>query len=923
MTEVKRLLLELLGDDEQLFVFPSEVAADFWRRECLKLSGRRAIWEDRFLSWDRFKEATFQLSQRAAPVNRVIRMLFAATLLDENRSGEPVFTSLVGSEYSESSPAFLKTITGILPELKRYRDVMEGARRTARPGEAFKAVDEATRIDLELLWKRYHAFLEDNGLFEPSYDRIDVSALKKHYHVFFPEVIEDWKEALPFLDSHHIHPVSAAEPPARPVIRYENSVQEMRSLLRELSLLLGGGTDPADIAITVPRLEAWESFIRRDTELAGIPIDIRQGRTLAEYPETRLFFRLSECHGSGYTIDALKRLFLCRAYPWRHRRAGESLVRWGIEHHCAGRYGIQEIRDPWEEKLGQVGAGNGSAAADARSLLDFYTGFSREVSALVRARSFGDLRNRLQRFIKSWLDTEEWASESRRIFQFALDALNDLIEAHGRIEGIKVADSYSLWLATLGERLYVQRSGTAGIPVYPYRVSAGIAPAHHFVLGATQIGTQVDWRPLSFLREDERNSLGVEDASATEAFLRLYLSSGGKVVMSFSDQDVAGVELPPGYFVMRGAVERSVTLDVERDSDPYLIEAAVWSGLAAPPARAYRIQREGAGYFSRVGMSLREGDLTVATLESSALRERLTQRLCDESGRLEISPTRLDRFWACAYGFLLSTALSVDERSFTIEWTDPRAIGSLMHEVVRRIFLRIKDLGGRFEGQRIEEYRKILAEELDTSLEEWELRGESFSPPVWNSLRIHLRERLSRLLEEEAERFSGFRVEAIETEYAVEGETRRLKGRIDRVSADDDDGMLLVDYKRTDRVKRRDLRVDDEDAGGEEGPVAASGRPTTFQIPFYVKLIEAQGRPVKTAAYYAIEKAKYDVVFDEDGRKAWLRREELERLLASTENAIRVMELRVRGGAWMVPDLRSGCEECRFRSICRMKYSVR
>ncbi|HUX21014.1 MAG TPA: PD-(D/E)XK nuclease family protein, partial [Spirochaetia bacterium] len=623
----------------------------------------------------------------------------------------------------------------------------------------------------------------------------------------------------------------------------------------------------------------------------------------------------------GYTIEGVKGLFQSRAYPWRHRRAGESLVRWGIEHHCAGRYrSAGRLRDPWFERLRLVGEGEGNAAADARSLQGFYEAFSRDTAALVGARSFSSLRNQLQRFIKSWLDTEQWKPESRRIFQFALNALNDLIEAHSRIDGISVANPYSLWLALLGERLYVQRSGSTGIPVYPYRVSAGIGPAHHFILGATQLGTQVDWRPLSFLREDERGSLGVKDASATEEFLGLYLSSGTHVVLSFSDQDVAGIELPPGYFVMRGAVERPAGLEAGRIADPYLRERDIWTGDAAAPERVYALQGAGAAYFARVGCGRRGADITRSPIEEAAITQRITARLSDDRGRLKISPTHLDRFWECPFGFLFSTALRVEERSYSIEWSDLRTTGSLMHEVLRRLFFRIREGGGRFDPLRLEDYHRMIVDELGAALDEHDALGESFIPPVWNSLRRHLLDRLSGFLEAEAKLFGGLSVEGLESAYTDERATVLLEGRIDRISGDGS-GVVVVDYKRTDRVKRRNLAARGEE--GEPSEAQGRGRPDTFQIPFYVLLLKANGIEVRTAAYYAIEKVKYDLVFDESERRAWLSRPELDALLSTTEGAVREMELRVRSGAWMVPDLRTGCEECRLRSACRMKYSVR
>jgi CRISPR/Cas system-associated exonuclease Cas4 (RecB family) len=214
----------------------------------------------------------------------------------------------------------------------------------------------------------------------------------------------------------------------------------------------------------------------------------------------------------------------------------------------------------------------------------------------------------------------------------------------------------------------------------------------------------------------------------------------------------------------------------------------------------------------------------------------------------------------------------------------------------------------------------MLEEELAAAFDERDVLGKSFTPPVWNSLRPHLLDRLSRFLELEAKHFGGLSVEGLESEYRDERATVLLEGRIDRISGDGP-AAVVVDYKRSDRVKRRNLAVRGEE--GDPAEAQGRGRPDTFQIPLYVLLLKANGIDVRAAAYYAIEKAKYDLVFDESESRAWLSRPELDGLLASTEVAVQEMELRVRSGAWMVPDPRTGCEECRLRSVCRMKYSVR
>lgn len=967
MIAVTRRLARLLEDDEQVFVFPSEVAAEFWRRKSLELVEKKAIWEDRFLSWDRFKEECFALSERAAPVNRRMRMLFAADLLRRNTPTAPLFASLVNPAYAEGSSSFLRMLTLILPELKRYRELVgrgsrsgaaAGSGAAAREGneapisanEAPDGIDAATDRDLELLWARYEHFLTENGLFEPSFDRIDISRLQKTYHIFFPEVIEDWKEAARFLDSDRIHLVPIPEEPQRAIRRYPNSVRELRNLFGELSRLLREGVPAEEIALTVPRLERWESLLRREGELYDIPFDIRQGRPLAEYPETGFFLHLSETAAGGYTIESLKALFHRRAYPWRRRGAGEELVRWGIEHHCAGRYrsgGV--VRDLWREKLDSAARSGGGEGSRAKSLAAFYAAFTREVGRLVASPSFAVLRNRVQGFVSSWLDTDLFGPESLRVFQFALNALNDLVEAEGRVRGVDVADPYTLWLAELRERLYVPRSaGPAGVAVYPYRVSAGISPAFHFLVGATQAATQVEWTPLAFLRADERASLGVGDETATEEFLDLYQRSGTEVAISFSSEDPGGVELPPASFVLRGVVEgvdspqsglRSFPLS---DEDPYLSEAGVWTGSADLPEALHTLQREGASFFGRVASRNGKLELTRRALLDRALAARIRERLSDRDGRLKVSATRLERFYACPFAFLFEAALEVEESSYTIEWSDPRIIGALTHELTRRLYGAIAERDRTFDGAHLADYRSLLASLAEGLFDEWEELGKAFVPPVWGSLKPHLVERVGRLLEEEAKRFDGLAVAALERSYVDQREGLVLEGRIDRVSGDDDHAVL-VDYKRHIRVRRSAMR---EAAGGaREGgdepadPPEASEEPELYaqdieglfqlvtpgslQIPLYVALIEGEGKHVHSAAYYDIEKARYQLVYDEEDRRAWLDREGIEKMVALSERAAAGMAHRAAAGNWTVPDPARGCEDCSLRAVCRMKYTVR
>ena len=928
MDEVAQLIKEHLGSPDYAFVFPSEVAADFWRRRFLELSPRRAVWHERFLSWDRFKEETFALSRESVPVNRVTRTLFVSDLLHRNAVEKPMFTTIIRPRFAESSESFLGAITSLLPELGRFRETAEDAAARAgvspRAGDppGFGLLDPALAADLDVLWRRYADFLERHGMFEPSYERVKVKDLRRSYLVFFPEVIEDWTEFAAGLVGPRVRPIATAASEPVPIVRFANAKQELRHLVLRLCELLDSGVRPDEIAVTVGDLPGWERELRFQADLHALPLDIRQGRPLAEYPEVRLFSNVHEAVAGGFSLDSLKELFLNRGIPWRNGEIARALVQFGVAHHCVRRI---ESADLWLEAFASVGG-------EGRTLREFYTGISRELSALVASRRFAELKRRLQRFIRGRLDTALWPARSLAIFQFALDALNDLIEAEERTEELVVTSPYRLWMTYLSQRIYVPRPDRRGVPVYPYRVSAGISPRHHFLIGATENATRVEWPVLAFLRDDERLRLQLPERTATEAFFALYAQSARKMFFSFSREDAGGVELPPGYFVVRRRVVEAGTGEVMAGVDSYDREREIWSGAAAPASRCFPAQSEGAAYFAVTAASTRRDDLTRAPLSNAALAGRLRELLSDESGRLSLSPSRLDRFLDCPFAFLFSDPLAVRDDEYAIVYDDPLRIGRIMHECFRLFFERLRSESGGFDPAQVPLYRQWV-ETIVTELFDERGGGEdALIPPVWNALRRRLEALFDLFFAEEAERYPGLKIFALESEYdAPFDEGITIGGRIDRVSGSGD-SLLLVDYKRrvNPRMKRALTALVDARAGVEAAPPAveddesaSSEELPSLQVPFYIELLAAAGRTVGEACYYDVERGGYQQVYHPSSRSAWTGAEGMDTLRTYLRAAIRAMDDRLRRGDYRAPDGAGGCEGCTARRICRMKYTVR
>jgi hypothetical protein len=166
-----------------LLVFPSEVLAGAWRRRLAAEPARAAVRSDRIISWDRFKELAVPIKRTQRPAGRLTRRAFALALLTENGQA-PFLTTLINPAFAESAGGSAGSLTRVLPQLPallRHRDDL-------RPGLA---------ADLAEVMERYRRFLEVHNLFEPEWElsrTVDLSRISRRPVVFWPELLEDYRE---------------------------------------------------------------------------------------------------------------------------------------------------------------------------------------------------------------------------------------------------------------------------------------------------------------------------------------------------------------------------------------------------------------------------------------------------------------------------------------------------------------------------------------------------------------------------------------------------------------------------------------------------------------------------------------------------------------------------------------------------------
>ena len=894
MNQVKAVLREYIRNRNTVFVFPSEVAALFWREEALRCTDVRAIEASRFLSWDRFKEYSFSLTRREKPVNSTLRLCFVHKLLEEHAErGIPLY-GIIPEGHRNNGNAFVSYMERLLPSLGLFPSIQE----------SLHLLEGKTAETISFLYHEYSRFLESHGLFEPSFEVPDLSALDIKAVVFFPELIEDFSSFREVLESHpavRIFPFSKIEYERSCEFRYfQNSLHETRWFLNRLLELLEEGILPKHISVTVAD-PALIAHLRHQAELYNIPLDFRMGDTISAYPGGRIFARIADCVRSNFHMDDLKKLFLAGGVPWKRRDLIEALIETGI--------GTRAVVDSVSGNPGEKRWVRALAAAGEKECSDYIAGLQTVLRRIHHAKTVELLREELQRFFILYVDDLRWAEEEKKVFQYALDMLAGIETS---LSGIRLPESltpFRLFIYHLDKTIYVPKTSRSGISVYPYRVAAGTSPSHHFVLGVSQENCDVLVDACRFLRKDEKNMLDIEDIDMGDIFLEAYAASGDQVWFSSGSETFGGRILVPEFFLEHAP--GTVAGEPESaQADLFGKERAVWEGKpggenvagAGPIPRLFPVQKRGFFRAEQTCLAEKRFDATETRMPGSGMFEN--------GEIIRISPTSLEEFARCPFSFLFSRILRIEEQEYNTRYDDPLYLGRFAHETAKLVFREIRNMDGAFDAGNIETYGAFVEKAIHTVRRGADQKGFFFIPPVWADISRRTGKWFEKLFELEEEEFNGLAV--LETERRFEARPREenfsFYGQIDRLSGTREKAVL-IDYKKKNRVKKADI------AGSESDP------PVSFQIPIYMYLAEAEGNSVARAGYISFEEGKFvPVLSSPEDRKGWFSREELDRLIEETVGRAAEAVEEIRAGKFTAAG--PGCEPCGLRGVCRVKYIV-
>ena len=903
MEKIRETIRQRYPDRVTRFVFPSEITAAFWRKETLRILKLNAVESARFISWDRFKEDSFALFRKEKPVNSALRTVFAYRLLEENRKTGGDFAGIIAPEYADNSPAFLSYIIRILPALGMLSGLTEKKRGK---------LDSDFLGSLCRLRHLYEEFLSRHGLFEPGFEKADVSNIRASVVVVFPELIEDYRETAPLLDKNPlVRVISCSEQNTigESFHLLENSLCEFRRIFGQILRLLEDGVYPEDIAVTVCDDKVLPYF-QNAAEKYPLLFSYRGGKKVSDFPAGKFFILLRECADSGFHIEYLKKLLLSGIVPWKARDTYEKIIRVGINSmyvmEMPGKGGNARRL---EQALGRTGD---------EELLSVFRKLYRGMLSITESRSFDQLQTALISFSRSFFDQEHWEAVNGRVFEYALNLCSEIKGSLSVVELPPGLRPFQLFLHLLGGSVYVPKTAAGGIPVYPYRVAAGIDPKYHFIISAHHAAVKVSTSPWGFLRKDHKAVLGLEDRDFSSDFLKVYACSGRETLISCVLETFSEKTLIPAA-VMK---QLSKSIEAERTPDfpdPLQADRGYWTSSASASAAGrngihetiFPVQYSGLTNIADRICSPPEKKYNSSSIEDENLRNNITRQLM-EDGVPAVSSTSLERFTRCPFSFLLDLLTGRDAPEYEAVYHSAGLSGQFVHEVLRLLYRRIKAETRRFLPEKRELYAELLREAVEKAGRNFFGRGYVLLYPVEREMKGRAERRAVNLFSLEEKYLPGLPVTAAEIELRTEWKTESspptaavLRGKIDRLSGTAD-STVLIDYKTTNRITRKDI------SGEEEAPAS-------FQLPMYVYLAEQNGFTVSRAGYISLSEKKYIPVLktEEDG-KGWFTREEIDEYIREMHRYINAMLERVDRGNYTV--LEDDCTPCAYRSVCREKY---
>jgi hypothetical protein len=959
---IETILSEMNAHGNSFFVFPTEIAVSRWVDLVLEASGCGTLAMERFITWDAFMQELLGARQQdKEPIPPGLRKLWVSRLLEEHAAqvrnqGVPCFSSLVPPEYAHTAGSFGPWLTAMLPELGRWFEKKTGIPLGQHTGGPLPIGFDGLDEDLYRLMIRYRQFLDEHRCFEPAWETHTLDTKEKRYVIFFPEILpEDYQEWLKQTPGLRLVPIPdrASENKQPQTFFYTNSQSELTEVALFIrSLVENHGVPWESIAVSVPDMEHYEPYLRRELANRNIPVVSTRGKPVAAYPGGQLFPAIQSCVSSRFSFDAMANLLLNTHLPWKDPEAIAQLMDFGIKNNCMCSWEEEPglVIDVWEDAFAAR-----SASWEERARL-WYVGLKKAILALYNAPSFGEVVRQYSMFREHFFAMESCLPETNTLLVRGMAELYGLAALETSFPDVSVSHPFVFFVEHLKETWYQVRESGSGVRVFPYRSAAAAPFAWHIVIGATQGDLNTVFSGLAFLSAGKRAQLGIKDQDVSGPFINLYTVNGLNGTAFFcAQQTFSGFALP--HHGLKGPAKPKIRYgEPGRSSEarfvPDLFREEQWFYHAqqypqdrAPfPQRLHQVQKAGFdAWRARRSQPRKPG--TPETMQRptihQVIQERYGQVLHDGSRVLRVSSSALEPYYQCALQWLFDQVLGLKRIRMETNLMAENIRGIVYHQVLEGFFKQVKIQGGVLaplvQGKLSDLYRHMLEQSVTQVFSCYRsgTSREEVSPLTCRLLQAQQRvvqDQIAGFLTSFLRYFTGFRVLESEQKlsYHAEKDQYLLTGIIDCLLEDLEHTGLIVDFKLINTPRR--------------APCIGKGAQglENFQLPLYLTLAEKnKSPPIHRALFFSILHPKPQVIFgviqDQTvlaGKKVPYRQgDRIERTTAHEDSFHLILrEFEDKAGRYAAEALsgnfstyrtsESRCFACGWHTLCRTGYAV-
>lgn len=945
MNLIEQTLKTYGRDLKNVFVFPSRIASRLWFQKSLSITGLGTIPSENYMSWDGFKESCL-VSQAASlsPVSNTVRRIFAQYISrlnsEEAKDGEPLFKFLIPEDYAETGAVFSEWIAGILPQLDHFE------KRYADKSSDFLEDDEMR--DYLFLKNEYNDFLKKNSLFEPSWVSSEFYSYQKKYIIIYPELMEDFGEHAELLRQQEeisYIPCSKFNQKKNLIDVYKNSRSELKNTVLQIEKLLSEGVRADEIAVSVPDIENYAAYIKREFYLRGIPAEFRSGFKLGLEQAGKLFSLIYDCVQNNFAFEFIKPIVLNKHIPWKDREGAEALIDYGVKNNCAVSWKENKedavYKNIWIESFKINYEKDEIEVEQKKKARDWFYSFYYAVNRICESKTFADLQKNYFLFRNELIDENLFSEKDNAILGRCISCLQELLYLEDKFEAYMPCDRFKFFISELDKAIYVPQNTGLAVSIFPYRVAAATPFNYHFVLNCSQNHTNIIYNKLSFLRKDKREALGVFETDASSYFFEAYTESSN-AVFSFSPHNFNS------YLIINNLFEISEDEEIKnierinkkikelKSYDSFLLDYPEEKEDASEKTSAiYKVQKNAASTFSTLKRKKKFSYLQNSYDKiSEELNSYMEENLFKE-GALKLSQTDLKIFTECPVLWFLEKVLSVFSENYDAGIFDARNIGNLSHNVLEILYKEIGSTDKYFNSKNLDNYIERASLIFDDLAEKSiDFRG-ALAKPFIQSLKKRVMGAVNFVLESDASLLDGYEPKWVEEWIEIENNGILYRGKIDRASFPKDERSgVIIDYKTN--------NMPSYSSYGKKNSSAEEIELTDFQIPMYIFLAESKLKKDSTkekknfetiehAWFLSFVQQKINKVVNDNEAIPVTRngsertREDFQSSIDAFINEAERFAEQVKTQDFTKPSTLSfeTCSTCGFKHICRTAYSVK